>query len=189
MDFANRSTMRMTDGGNGCAPLCAFLLVLGCLALAQPCLAGGPIDDDPGQDIIEKSEALRPGQYTWAGEGEEYVQDGPVLVVVFLGSQRARIYRGGFLIGITTISSGKRGHRTPTGMFSILQKKRFHRSNLYDDAPMPFMLRLTWDGLAIHGGVLPGYPASHGCIRIPTAFARKLFGIVTFDASVVVTEQ
>ena len=90
MDCANRSTTRLTDTCSGCAPLCATLLVLGSLVLAQPCLAAGPIDDDLAQDIAQKSDALRPGQFTWVGEGEEEMQDGPVLVVVLLGSQRGR---------------------------------------------------------------------------------------------------
>src|SRR3546814_12301464 len=82
----------------------------------------------------------------------------------------------GVLIGISTISSGTAGHETPTGIFTILQKKVDHKSNLYDDAPMPYMQRLTWSGIAMHAGNLPGYPASHGCIRLPLDFAERLYG-------------
>jgi hypothetical protein len=100
-----------------------------------------------------------------------------VVITVSLSSQRMHVFRDGVLWKSSPVSTGKRGKRTPTGVFAILQKKRFHRSNLYSNAPMPYMQRLTWDGIAIHAGQLPGYPASHGCIRIPDAFARELFAI------------
>ena len=114
----------------------------------------------------------RPGSYVWEPDRSP---DGAVLVVVSLPEQRAHIYRDGKRIGLTTISTGSEGRETPPGQFEILQKKVTHRSNLYDDAPMPFMQRLTWDGIALHAGKLPGYPASHGCIRLPDAFAKLLF--------------
>lgn len=115
--------------------------------------------------------------------------DGPVVIVVSLVEQRAYVYRNGIAIGTSAISSGKRGHSTPAGVFTILQKEREHRSNLYDDAPMPFMERLTWDGIAIHAGSLPGYPASHGCIRLPHAFAERLFEVTHGGDTVVVSDQ
>lgn len=87
------------------------------------------------------------------------------------------VYNGDRLVGMASVSTGARGHRTPTGEFAILQKREWHRSNLYSNAPMPFMQRLTWDGIALHAGHNPGYPASHGCIRLPHAFARKLFAL------------
>ena len=74
-------------------------------------------------------------------------------------------------------------------MFTILQKNKVHRSNLYNDAPMPFMQRLTWDGIALHAGNLPGYPASHGCVRLPYEFARRLFDVTTFSMTVVVAQE
>ena len=76
----------------------------------------------------------------------------------------------------TAVSTGRPGHTTPTGSFEILQKRREHYSNLYNNAPMPFMQRLTWDGIALHAGQIPGRPASHGCVRLPLEFARLLFG-------------
>lgn len=100
-----------------------------------------------------------------------------VLITISLPSQRMHVFRDGVLWRSSPVSTGKRGKRTPTGVFAILQKKRFHRSNLYSNAPMPWMQRLTWSGIAIHAGRLPGYPASHGCIRIPAAFASELFKI------------
>ncbi|WP_430540117.1 L,D-transpeptidase [Pseudoxanthomonas mexicana] len=127
--------------------------------------------------------ALKPGEFLWY---PQIAPEGPVVLVVSLDEQRAYVYRNGIAIGVSTISSGKAGKETPTGVFTILQKNKDHRSNLYNDAPMPYMQRLTWDGIALHGGHLPGYPASHGCVRLPQAFAEKLFGITRFGDSVVV---
>ena len=99
--------------------------------------------------------------------------------MVSIPLQRAYVYRGGALIGVTTVSTGKPGHRTPTGKFDILQKRAKHFSNLYNNAPMPFMQRLTWGGIALHAGQIPGRPASHGCVRLPLDFARNLFGVTS----------
>jgi len=114
---------------------------------------------------------------------------GPMVVVVSLEEQTAHVYRNGIAIGSSPISSGRSGHRTPTGVFTILQKEREHHSNLYDDAPMPFMERLTWDGVALHAGTLPGYPASHGCVRLPQGFAERLFEVSTRGDTVVVSDS
>jgi lipoprotein-anchoring transpeptidase ErfK/SrfK len=116
--------------------------------------------------------ALRPGQFIWR---PELAPTGQVEMVVSLERQMAYVYRANTLIGVTTVSTGRRGHRTPTGSFPILQKNRRHFSNLYNNAPMPNMQRLTWDGIALHAGALPGYPASHGCVRLPMEFSRLLF--------------
>lgn len=126
---------------------------------------------------------LAPGQYYWH---PEIASSGPVVVVVSLDEQRAHVYRNGLAIGLSTISSGRKGHETPTGIFTILQRETAHYSNLYDDAPMPYMERLTWSGIAMHGGTLPGYPASHGCIRLPHAFAEKLFTVTRRGQTVVI---
>lgn len=114
-------------------------------------------------------------------------EDEPVQIIVSLPNQRMTVYKGGVQILTTRISSGKAGHTTPAGVFSILQKNRRHFSNLYDGAPMPFMQRLTWSGVALHAGVVPNYPASHGCIRMPHAFARQLFGMTDMGGQVLVT--
>jgi hypothetical protein len=114
---------------------------------------------------------------------------GPVVMLVSLDEQRIYVYRNGVAIGESRVSSGRREHETPTGVYTVLQKEREHYSNLYDSAPMPFMQRLTWDGLALHAGVLPGHPASHGCIRLPEAFAEKLFEVSQRGTVVVVTNQ
>ncbi|HSC19836.1 MAG TPA: L,D-transpeptidase family protein [Rhizomicrobium sp.] len=110
-------------------------------------------------------------------------------MIVNLHTQRAYIYRDGEMIATTPVSSGKRGHRTPTGTFRVLAKQKFHRSKKYDNAPMPFMQRLTWSGIALHAGHVPGYPASHGCIRLPSSFARWLYGEPTMGMKVTITDQ
>jgi len=116
---------------------------------------------------------------------QEALRDG-VLVVVSLSSQHAFVFKKGEAWASTDVSTGKPGNDTPKGIFPILQKKVLHRSTLYDDAPMPYMQRLTWDGVALHAGRVPGYPASHGCIRLPKAFAKKLYEVTNFSSTVVV---
>lgn len=128
---------------------------------------------------------LKPGEFLWH---PEISPAGPIVLVVSLDEQRAYVYRNGIAIGLSTISSGKTGHETPTGVFTILQKDKDHKSNLYNSAPMPYMQRLTWDGIALHGGSLPGHPASHGCVRLPQAFAQKLFGETKRGDTVVVAD-
>ena len=134
---------------------------------------------------VEAAESLEPGQYVWQPDA---APEGDVEIVVSLPLQRAYVYRAGTLIGVSTVSTGRAGYDTPVGSFNILQKNRDHRSNLYDDAPMPFMQRLTWDGVALHSGQIPGYPASHGCIRLPDGFARRLFAVTELGAAVHVTD-
>ena len=98
------------------------------------------------------------------------------------------MYRGTALVAVTTVSTGKQGRETPVGSYPVLQKDVLHHSNLYDDAAMPFMQRLTWDGVAIHAGANPGFPASHGCVRVPTGFARKLFAATRIGTQVTVVD-
>ena len=122
-------------------------------------------------------------QFTWAPERSP---DGPVAIIVSVPEQRVYVYRNGIQIGASSCSTGKSGHDTPTGVFTILQKEEEHYSSKYDDAPMPNMQRLTWDGVALHAGRLPGYPASHGCVRLPPAFAKKLYEITTVGTPVII---
>jgi len=126
---------------------------------------------------------LEPGQWIWAGDSGPA---SPMVMVVSLNEQRAYVYRNGLLEAVSTVSTGKRGHATPTGVFTILQKDRNHRSSLYNDAPMPYQERLTWDGIALHAGGLPGYPESHGCVHLPTEFARRLFETTRLGMTVVI---
>ena len=114
---------------------------------------------------------------------------GPMTLVVSLSDQTIRVYRGMKGIASSPISSGMPGYATEAGLFSILEKRRYHRSNIYSGAPMPWMQRLTWSGIALHGGVVPGYPASHGCVRLPLSFAQKLFHITTIGDRVVVANE
>lgn len=117
-------------------------------------------------------EQLKPGEWYWGGLSKA---QGPIAVIVSLTEQRAYVYRNGILIGVSTVSTGKDGYETPTGVFTILQKDKDHRSNIYNNAPMPYQQRLTWGGIALHAGGLPGYPESHGCVHLPSEFARLLF--------------
>ena len=137
-------------------------------------------------EVFTEVAALSPGEFVWQ---PELADQGAVEIVVSIPLQRAYVYRGGTLIGVTTVSTGRRGHETPTGTFSILQKRREHYSNLYNNAPMPFMQRLTWDGIALHAGQIPGRPASHGCVRLPLDFARQLFGVTEVGASVHILDR
>jgi L,D-transpeptidase-like protein len=117
---------------------------------------------------------LKPGQYLWRDVPESA---GPERVVVSIGDQLAFLYRGDTLVAASTISTGKDEKPTPTGIFSVLDKRPFYRSKKYDNAPMPWMQRIDQYGIALHGGFNPGYPASHGCIRLPVAFAKKLYTV------------
>lgn len=109
-----------------------------------------------------------------------------MLFIVNLKTQRATLYRNGVPIAATTVSTGRPGRETPTGIFTILQKHVVHHSSKYDNAPMPYMERLTWKGVALHAGHLPGYPASHGCIRMPAGFAKLLYGVSSLGMTVVI---
>lgn len=131
-------------------------------------------------------DALKPGQFVWTAQD---TYEGPMKIVIVLDIQRMYVFQNDKLIAFSTISSGKKGKETPTGVFNILQKNVDHKSNLYSNAPMPYMQRLTWDGIAIHGGHLPGYPASHGCIRLPHPFAKALYGITQMSQEVVVLQD
>ena len=146
------------------------------LTITTPALAAEAVA------VEEAAATLTPNRFVWND-----VETGePVSVVVNIGEQRAYVYRGERLIAASSVSTGKDGKDTPSGTFAILQKRVDYRSNLYNAAPMPFMQRLTWDGVAIHAGRNPGFPASHGCIRVPTAFAKKLYEVTTVGTQVTV---
>jgi lipoprotein-anchoring transpeptidase ErfK/SrfK len=111
---------------------------------------------------------------------------GPLSIMISLDHQQLTLYSGDLPIARSRVSSGQKGRSTPTGVFSIIQKDRFHRSNLYDDAPMYFMQRITWSGVAMHQGIVPNYPASHGCVRLPEAFAKQLWGMTNIGVRVII---
>lgn len=154
--------------------------------LLVPCVAPAALAQGSPAMVDGAIEELKPGKFLWA---PDIAPEGPVTLIVSLRTQRAYVYRNGLPIGVSTVSSGRPGHDTPTGIFTILQKARDHKSNLYSNAPMPFMQRLTWDGIALHAGNLPGYPASHGCIRLPLAFAELLYGVTKLGLTVVITDD
>ncbi len=135
--------------------------------------------DTPPQD-------LKPGEWIWAGDDKSI---GPMVVVASIDEQRMHVYRNGIEIAVSTISTGKPGHETPTGVFTILEKDKDHHSRTYNNAPMPYEQRLTWEGIAIHAGGLPGYPESHGCLHLPTEFARRLFDATQMGMTVVIANQ
>jgi len=129
---------------------------------------------------------LKPGDYVWH---PEVSPAGPVVILVSLPDQVLYVFRNGVRIGRSTVSTGSKGHRTPTGVFVILQKKVDHESNIYKGAKMPHMQRLTWGGVAMHAGELPGYPASHGCVRLPVDFARKLYSVTSVGTTVIIADN
>lgn len=162
----------------------AAVVVAGSLAIATtPTLAQGAKQSAP-LDFARQAMALKPGEFVWV---PEISPSGPVTIVVDLSTQRATIYRNGVRIGITTVSTGKPGHETPTGVFSILLKDADHRSSKYHNAKMPYTQKLTQDGIALHAGGLPGYPESHGCVHLPFALAQQLFTSTTFSTTVVIS--
>ena len=124
---------------------------------------------------------------TDALQKESAKPQGPVIISISIDQQKLRLYDANGLYAESPVSTGMRGHSTPMGVFSVIQKQKLHHSNIYSGAPMPFMQRITWSGIAIHAGVLPGYPASHGCIRMPMAFAMKMWNWTKMGARVVVT--
>ena len=156
-----------------------FLLAVAPLA---PALAQGSPTSAPA-GLLGQPDKLKPGQWVWAPDEAPH---GPLLVYVDLTRQLATVYRNGVRMAVSTISSGKPGHDTPTGVFTILQKDANHHSSKYNNAPMLFQERLTWDGVALHAGGLPGYPESHGCIHLPLQFAKALFGIESLGGTVIV---
>ena len=146
-------------------------------------LAAGFAAIGSGQEDAKDIRDLKPGQFTWHPERSPA---GAVAIIVSIPDQRVHIYRNGVRIAVSTCSTGKPGHSTPTGVFTILNKDRHHHSSTYNNAPMPNMNRLTWSGIALHAGNLPGYPASHGCIRLPLEFSRLLFEVTHVGTPVII---
>ena len=126
---------------------------------------------------------LKPGEYVWAAAAPA---EGEPRIVVDLLTQMTYVYRGEKLLGASSMSSAKTGHITPYGYWTILEKRPFYRSKKYDNAPMPWMQRIDSYGIAFHGGANPGYPASHGCIRLPMKFAEKLYGLTSVGSKVII---
>ena len=138
------------------------------------------------QLVNKYAEQLKNGEFNWFPERSP---DGTVIIIVSIPDQLLHVYRNGIRVAASTCSTGKPGHRTPTGVFQILQKDKHHHSSTYNNAPMPNMNRLTWDGVALHAGNLPGYPASHGCVRLPLQFSEMLFGVTRKGMTVVIADE
>ncbi len=145
-----------------------------------------PLHSALAQRVDKDAEQLTNGEFDWYPDRSP---SGPVILIVSLPDQRVYVYRDGVRIAASTCSTGKLGHRTPTGVFKILQKDKNHHSSTYNNAPMPYMNRLTWSGVALHAGQLPGYPASHGCVRLPKEFAELLFGVTKLGMTVVIADD
>src|SRR5262249_29114353 len=139
---------------------------------------------------MSSSAAARPRQGEPLANTEELAPaEAPLFFVISLKKQQVSVYSPKGLYSQSPVSTGQPGHPTPTGIFTILSKELYHESNIYSGAPMPFMQRITYTGVAMHEGVLPGYPASHGCIRMPPSFARRMYGITAGNERVVITQQ
>ena len=134
------------------------------------------------QRVAPRRERAEPNKEVGFGE----MPKGPLQIVVSIDHQRVTLFSNGVRVAQGPVSTGVPGHPTPMGVFSVIEKDRYHRSNLYSNAPMPFMQRITWSGVALHEGVLPGYPASHGCIRMSRDFAQKLWPTTQLGARVVI---
>jgi hypothetical protein len=139
-----------------------------------------------GRVVAPFASKFKPGDYIWH---PEISPAGPVVIIVSLPDQIMYVYRNGVRIGRSTVSTGKPGKRTPTGVFTVLQKKVSHESNIYKGAKMPHMHRLTWSGIAMHAGQLPGYPASAGCVRMPEDFAEKLYSVTSNGTTVIIADN
>lgn len=165
---------RETRFGTWTAVLLGVAMLLG----TAPLLAQQMPPDTPPED-------LEPGEFVWDAEA---APSGPVVVLVSLSEQFAYVYRNGIVIGYCPVATGKPGHETPTGVFTILQRDKDHVSNLYN-APMPYTQRLTWSGICLHAGSLPGYPNSHGCVHLPLEFSQLLYEIEDLGGTVVIADN
>jgi L,D-transpeptidase catalytic domain len=161
------------------------LIQLGFLACIAASAAAQPVKHQQ-LSVLQRAAQLSSGQFVWDPKA---ASTGPLFLVIDLTRQRALLYRDGVPIAASAISTGSKGRETPTGVFTILQKEVFHRSRTYDNAPMPYMQRLTAKGVAMHAGNLPGYPASHGCIRLPKGFAKLLYGVTQLGTPVMITDE
>src|SRR6187200_3084584 len=155
--------------------LTILVISVGILTASQAAMER-PSFHTKGTPISKPTGPLKPGEYWWH---PEISPQGPLMVLISVPEQEMHVYRNGIMIGRSTVSAGSKGHATPGGVFSILEKKSNQRSKKYDNAPMPYMQRLTLSGIAMHSGTLPGYAASHGCVRLPYDFSQLLFSITS----------
>ena len=177
--------LTVRDRMNGGRSVIRCLIVSVFVGLVAPALATAS-NFTEGNEVAPFPDELKPGDYIWH---PEISPAGPVVVVISVPDQQMYVFRNGLRIGRSTVSTGKKGHQTPTGVFTILQRKVDHESSIYKGAKMPHMQRLTWDGIAIHAGRLPGYPASHGCVRVPVEFAEKLYSVTSNGTTVIIADD
>ncbi len=181
---------------DGLAAAVALAIVMGSTGEAA---AWGFLFDDPAPAPVYSPERTLPrakkvkrkgvdarAQKTLREKLPQGLSTGLLQIVISIDTQRLTLYSNGAPIAHSMVATGVPGHPTPTGIFSVIEKQRFHRSNLYSDAPMPYMQRITWSGVALHEGVVPGHPASHGCIRMPAAFARQMWTTTKVAARVII---
>lgn len=158
-------------------------LAIGLLVVEWPVIFAETFTE--GVRVSPDTVTLKPGQYVWE---PERAPEGPLLIVASITEQVAYVYRNGVRIARSSVSTGRPGHRTPTGVFTILEKEVHHTSSIYKGAEMPYMERVTWGGIALHAGDLPGYPDSHGCVRLPLEFSKLLFGVTMKGATVIIAD-
>ena len=160
---------------------CSFLILATALLLsvsAEIFTEGVRVPPETGK--------LKTGEYVWE---PERAPEGPLLIVASVTEQVVYVYRNGIRIARSSVSTGRPGHSTPTGVFTILEKEVHHTSSIYKGAEMPYMERVTWGGIALHAGDLPGYPDSHGCVRLPLEFSKLLFGVTMKGATVIIADD
>src|SRR6185436_15759550 len=161
----------------------SIAILTGLLGLERSVIFGETFTE--GIRVSPETVTLKPGEYVWE---PERAPEGPLLIVASLTEQVAYVYRNGIRIARSSVSTGRPGHRTPTGVFTILEKEVHHTSSIYKGAEMPYMERVTWGGIALHAGDLPGYPDSHGCVRLPLEFSKLLFGVTMKGATVIIAD-
>jgi len=165
--------------------LSSFLPFAAALLVLRPFLVSAETFTE-GVRVSPETVTLKPGEYVWE---PERAPEGPLLIVASTTEQVAYVYRNGIRIARSSVSTGRPGHPTPTGVFTILEKEVHHTSSIYKGAEMPYMERVTWGGIALHSGDLPGYPDSDGCIRLPLEFSKLLFGVTMKGASVIIADE
>src|SRR5437773_2122494 len=167
------------------ASFSSFLTIALSVIILARCIVSAEIFTG-GAEVSPETVTLKPGEYVWE---PERAPEGPLLIVASITEQVAYVYRNGICIARSSVSTGRPGHRTPTGVFTILEKEVHHTSSIYKGAEMPYMERVTWGGIALHAGDLPGYPDSHGCVRLPLEFSKLLFGVTMKGATVVIADS
>src|SRR5438094_178688 len=164
---------------------CRILVLAAALLVLKPFTGSAEIFTE-GVRVSPETVKLKTGEYVWE---PERAPEGPLLIVANTTEQVAYVYRNGIRIARSSVSTGRPGHPTPTGIFTILEKEVHHTSSIYKGAEMPYMERVTWGGIALHAGDLPGYPDSHGCVRLPLEFSKLLFGVTMKGATVIIADS